>query len=232
MQNKKRLIDANALMDAFRSYMVDRYDSERCVSEENCKTCENLCLWRKIVSVAPTVDAVEVDTAILVVLQIALEAIRQYRKTVGHDPIFEFSPKEINKIANYARSMLNGSSETENEELADHLMTNGVTLQQVPRFFISDSHKKDITDLDLNTPILVQPDTMTITPIGNRWIPVKERLPEKGKYVLCLKDTGDMWVAEWDYVDDQLWTDHESWCSKDVVTHWMPLPEPPKGGPL
>ena len=56
----KRLIDANALMDAFRNYMVERYDKEKCVSEENCKTCEKSCLWRKIVSVAPTVDAVEV----------------------------------------------------------------------------------------------------------------------------------------------------------------------------
>lgn len=60
MANEKRLIDANALMDAFRSYMVERYDKEKCVSEENCKTCENSCLWRRIVGVAPTVDAVEV----------------------------------------------------------------------------------------------------------------------------------------------------------------------------
>ena len=60
MQNEKRLIDANALMDAFRSYMAERYDRERCVSEENCKTCAGSCLWRKIVSAAPTADAVEV----------------------------------------------------------------------------------------------------------------------------------------------------------------------------
>ena len=61
MANEKRLICANALMDEFRAYMVDRYDREKCVSEENCKTCENSCLWRKMVSVAPTVDAVEVE---------------------------------------------------------------------------------------------------------------------------------------------------------------------------
>ena len=60
MANEKRMIDANALMDAFRGYMVERHDKEKCVSEENCKTCEKSCLWRKIVSVAPTVDAVEV----------------------------------------------------------------------------------------------------------------------------------------------------------------------------
>ena len=60
MANEKRLIDANALMDAFRSHMVKKYDRNKCTLEENCKTCEPGCLWRKIVSVTPTVDAVEV----------------------------------------------------------------------------------------------------------------------------------------------------------------------------
>ena len=60
MANEKRLIDSNALMDEFRNYMVERYDKEKCVSEENCKTCEKSCLWRKMVMSAPTVNAVEV----------------------------------------------------------------------------------------------------------------------------------------------------------------------------
>ena len=60
MANEKRLIDADALMDSFREYMVERYDKEKCVSEENCKTCDKPCLWRKIVRSAPTVSAVEV----------------------------------------------------------------------------------------------------------------------------------------------------------------------------
>jgi hypothetical protein len=60
MVNKKRLIDANALMDAFRKYMVDRHDKVKCASEENCKVCDRPCLWIRVVSDAPTVDAVEV----------------------------------------------------------------------------------------------------------------------------------------------------------------------------
>ena len=60
MANEKRLIDANALMDAFRRYMVERHDRERCASEEHCKLCERGCLWRNTVMQAPTVDAVEV----------------------------------------------------------------------------------------------------------------------------------------------------------------------------
>lgn len=57
---KRRLIDANALMDAFRSHMVKTYDRNKCTLEESCKTCEPGCLWRKKVSEAPTVDAVPV----------------------------------------------------------------------------------------------------------------------------------------------------------------------------
>lgn len=60
MATEKRLIDANALMDAFRKHMAWKFDRERCVSEDNCKTCDRGCLWRNIVMDAPTVDAVEV----------------------------------------------------------------------------------------------------------------------------------------------------------------------------
>lgn len=54
------LISREALLDAFREYMVENYDRERCASEENCKTCERGCLWRKVVIAVPAVDAVEV----------------------------------------------------------------------------------------------------------------------------------------------------------------------------
>ena len=60
MANEKRLIDANALMDKFRAYMVERYDREKCFSEENCKTCDRPCLWWRKANEAPTVEAVEV----------------------------------------------------------------------------------------------------------------------------------------------------------------------------
>ena len=62
------------------------------------------------------------------------------------------------------------------------------------------------------------------------WIPVTERLPEQGKRYL---------VARYDYVTetpfiDILWHDaHDLWWNRLYkgncnVTHWMPLPEPPK----
>ena len=63
-----------------------------------------------------------------------------------------------------------------------------------------------------------------------RWIPVTERLPEAGERVLCycraniyevmkMRTDGD-WVH-----NDQV---YDSAYMSGFVTHWMPLPEPPK----
>lgn len=70
-----------------------------------------------------------------------------------------------------------------------------------------------------------------LVPIGNRWIPVSERLPENtGRYLTANisaddeKCVFDLWFdcGEW-YIDEN----DDEFIYK--VTHWMPLPEPPKG---
>ena len=60
-----------------------------------------------------------------------------------------------------------------------------------------------------------------------QWIPVTERLPEEGQRVLSVKEEG--------YVEINCITNRTGdWFSRaydpsSVITHWMPLPEPPKG---
>ena len=58
-----------------------------------------------------------------------------------------------------------------------------------------------------------------------RWVSVEERLPEYGKLVLTLSDNG----PEVDYLktSDKFTQDHPTDCGMPV-THWMPLPAPPK----
>lgn len=62
-----------------------------------------------------------------------------------------------------------------------------------------------------------------------RWIPVSERLP--GNASRCLVSRHD-YVTGADFVDI-LWYDSGEWWDRQhagdyAVTHWMPLPEPPK----
>ena len=90
-----------------------------------------------------------------------------------------------------------------NRKIADHLIANGVTVQ--------------------------------------KWIPVTERLPENdyGKhwkerkyYLVRVNPSGLMYVAHYGYKEHNWWIDdHDcvlSATSFKEVTHWMPLPEPPK----
>ena len=64
--------------------------------------------------------------------------------------------------------------------------------------------------------------------VGSKWIPVTERLPEDEKKVLCILEDGFFCILEW-LSWEWLWNDgHNVYAEKDV-THWMPLPEPPKG---
>ena len=64
-------------------------------------------------------------------------------------------------------------------------------------------------------------------PAVNRWIPCSERMPDKNESVLCFCR------AE---ITEVLYWNGSSWHSTDAnkgylsgfVTHWMPLPEPPR----
>jgi hypothetical protein len=63
---------------------------------------------------------------------------------------------------------------------------------------------------------------------ATRWIPVGERLPETGTYVFVVNDKmKQSHVAK--RVDDGRFVNVMGNAFEDV-THWMPLPVPPKGG--
>ena len=64
-----------------------------------------------------------------------------------------------------------------------------------------------------------------------RWIPVTERLPKPNKLVLCWWESGD---CEREHYGFATFQSHGVWYVSNEgmpkVTHWMPLPEPPKEG--
>lgn len=84
--------------------------------------------------------------------------------------------------------------------------------------------------------------------VGGKWIPVTERLPEEDGSYLCFSQyCGSGWCAVRGFAKDgrkkdeydfqrrwkNVWYDYDSeygYCVIDNITHWMPLPEPPKEG--
>ena len=106
------------------------------------------------------------------------------------------------------------------EKIADHLIANGVTLAEQ----LASSSKQLAS---------------------SEWIPVTERLPEKdGEYLTCCsydkwsqisilyfaKDGCDIWGGGFYGEENVFYYDYDGvYVSQDNVTHWMPLPEPPKG---
>ena len=80
-----------------------------------------------------------------------------------------------------------------------------------------------------------------------KWIPVSERLPEnKGDYLVAKQLFGDSYVRVVSFAKDgrkvsrydfqnqwkNVWYEYDreyGYITIDSVTHWMPLPEAPKG---
>ena len=59
------------------------------------------------------------------------------------------------------------------------------------------------------------------------WIPVTERLPEHEDPVLCFIKNGQQDILQLDKFEN-LWVGMQWTYKRHAVTHWMPLPEPPK----
>lgn len=86
---------------------------------------------------------------------------------------------------------------------ADHLIANGVTIKGVENDTV-----KLVTDCHQ----------------FGEWIPVTERLPQQSEVVLVAAK-GIKPFSTWYSYDLGKWM----CCGWIVVTHWMPLPTPPKG---
>lgn len=57
------------------------------------------------------------------------------------------------------------------------------------------------------------------------WISVKDRLPKDDEIVIICTDENFIYAGE--LIGDTWFLDNDSWTA--TVTHWMPLPQPPKG---
>jgi hypothetical protein len=64
-----------------------------------------------------------------------------------------------------------------------------------------------------------------------RWIPVSERLPEEeGEYWVCYFYDNKTIQGYCDYKLKDGFENALAWDNTEIVTHWQPRPQPPKGG--
>ena len=63
------------------------------------------------------------------------------------------------------------------------------------------------------------------------WISVKDRLPEAGGYVICIakRNPFSRFMPMVARIDKNGWANPITEQYISEVTHWMPLPDPPKG---
>ena len=57
------------------------------------------------------------------------------------------------------------------------------------------------------------------------WISVKDQMPEQFRPVIVYRDGNKVEQGYWDGTG--YWKGYATWTKH--VTHWMPMPEPPKG---
>lgn len=75
---------------------------------------------------------------------------------------------------------------------------------------------------------LIHKCILALARVSRQWISVNERLPDIGKSIIFATKSG--YAAEGEYIGD-CWVQYR-WTTKvknEAVTHWMPLPEAPKG---
>jgi hypothetical protein len=68
-----------------------------------------------------------------------------------------------------------------------------------------------------------------MSPLMNAWIPVTERLPDDETLVLVALTYQEVWTG---YRDGDVWRYVSAdIIAEELVTHWMPMPEPPEQQP-
>ena len=109
----------------------------------------------------------------------------------------------------------------------------------------TDSHEHYKATEDFARRLIDHAKPVTDNNVGCKWIPVTERLPEDDGEYLALGNYFGWWhavlmfakdgrkVDEYDFHErwENVWYDFDRECGHYIygsVTHWMPLPEPPK----
>ena len=110
------------------------------------------------------------------------------------------------------------------ENIADDLISNGVTVQE--NVEISDELLKQLK----NEPITICKEEPSIE-LVQEWVSVKDRLPKAGGYVVCIakRNPFSRFMPMVARIEKNGWVNPRTEQYISEVTHWMQIPQPPKG---
>ena len=99
------------------------------------------------------------------------------------------------------------------ELLSEVMVLDDPEMVEAHRVAISAIRQRDVTD----------------TNVG-KWISVKDRLPEAGGYVVCIakRNPFSRFMPMVARIEKNGWVNPMTEQYISEVTHWMPMPEPPK----
>ena len=115
-------------------------------------------------------------------------------------------------------------SAIENKKIADYLIAHGVTVHE--NVEISDELLKQLK----NAPITIRKEEPSIE-LVQEWISVNDRVPEAGGYVVCIakRNPFSRFMPMVARIRKNGWVNPITEQYISEITHWMPIPEPPKG---
>lgn len=117
--------------------------------------------------------------------------------------------------------LYSGSYEAKEQKISEMMSSAGFTLS-IPYIM----HQSDVIELLIGA----LRDALAKQP---KWISVEERLPEAYQHVIVHVKHTPKYDAGWHAVEQDCWFGDGWECNADeevhLVTHWMPLPEPPEG---
>ena len=109
-------------------------------------------------------------------------------------------------------------------DIADYLISNGVTVQE--NVEISDELLKQLK----NAPITICKEEPSIE-LTQEWISVDDELPEVGGYVVCIakRNPFSRFMPMVARIEKNGWVNPITEQYISEITHWMQMPQPPKG---
>lgn len=126
------------------------------------------------------------------------------------------------KLVEIIQNSVGGCARHWAEVIADGLIAHGVTVRDNAE--ITDELLKQLR----NAPPMVLHEEPTIE-VVQEWISVKDRLPENDTRVLVYLNIEKLDAYTYTIFDTDRMLDGKWIRWNTYITHWMPLPQPPKG---